>query len=114
MLEWGKVLFNLWKVIAQLKKFFSLTILPFLVAGFFFFQVDTADAAMGGRMGGRAFRVPSPSYPTRRYAGGVRRGGGFGFPFIIPIFGFGGGGLLTLFVLFAVVSVFSNSFSNRD
>ena len=90
-------------------------LIPFLSAVFFFCQVSAVDAAMGGRMGGRAFRTPARSFPTRSYSGGMRRGGGFGFPFIIPIFGFGGGGgLLTLLVLFAVVSVFTNSLSNRD
>lgn len=81
----------------------------------FLFHVDAVDAAMGGRMGGRAFPSPGRSYPARSVTGGMRRGGGFGFPFIIPIFGFGGGGgLLTLLVLFAVVSVFTNALPNRD
>lgn len=98
-----------------MKKLFSLLILPLFVAALVLFQADAVDAAMGGRMGGRAFRSPARSFPVRSSAGGMRRGGGFGFPFIIPIFGFGGGGgLLTLLVLFAVVSVFTNSLSNRD
>merc|ERR1711871_1021638 len=44
--------------------------------------------------------------------GGYNRGygGGIGFPFIIPFFGFGGGGLLGFMVLMAFVGVLVNAF----
>ena len=79
-----------------------------------------ADAARGGRMGGGSFRAPSMprSIPRSmpRSSGGYRggyggygRGGGFGFPFIIPIFGFGGGGLFGLLILMAIAGVLVNA-----
>ena len=37
------------------------------------------------------------------------RGGGIGFPFIIPIFGFGGGGLFGFLILMSIVGVIINS-----
>ena len=75
-----------------------------------------ADAARGGRMGGGSFRAPMPRAMPRSTSGGYRggyggygRGGGFGFPFIIPIFGFGGGGLFGLLILMAVAGVLVNA-----
>ena len=41
--------------------------------------------------------------------GGGYRGGGMGFPFLIPIFGFGGGGLFGLLILMAVAGVLVNA-----
>jgi uncharacterized membrane protein len=41
------------------------------------------------------------------YGGGGYRGGGFGFPFIVPIFGFGGG-LFGFLILMAVVGLLVN------
>ena len=79
---------------------------------------EPADAARGGRMGGGSFRAPSMPR-SRRYSGGGYggggygggyRGGGFGFPFIIPIFGFDGGGLFGLLILMAVAGVLVNAF----
>jgi uncharacterized membrane protein len=46
------------------------------------------------------------------YSGGYRGGyggGGIGFPFLIPIFGFGGGGLFGFLVLMAVVGLLLNA-----
>ena len=79
-----------------------------------------ADAARGGRMGGGSFRAPSMRSPMPRSSGGYRGGygggyggygrrGGFGFPFIIPIFGFGGGGLFGLLILMAIAGVLVNA-----
>ena len=75
-----------------------------------------ADAARGGRMGGGSFRAPSMPRNMPRSSGGYRggyggygRGGGFGFPFIIPIFGFGGGGLFGLLILMAIAGVLVNA-----
>ena len=43
------------------------------------------------------------------YRGGYG-GGGIGFPFLIPLFGFGGGGLFGFLVLMAVVGLLLNAF----
>ncbi|MBM5814779.1 MAG: DUF1517 domain-containing protein [Cyanobacteria bacterium M_DeepCast_100m_m1_067] len=80
-------------------------------------------AASGGRIGGGSFRsAPSMprSYGGGGYGGGYRGGygggyrggyggGGIGFPFLIPIFGFGGGGLFGFLVLMAVVGLLLNA-----
>ena len=83
---------------------------------------DSALAARaGGRIGGGSFRAPSRPYspPTRTYrgpsGGGYYPGGGFGFPFIMPIFGFGGGGLFTLFLFIIIANFLVRTFqSARD
>ncbi|MBF2089573.1 MAG: DUF1517 domain-containing protein [Synechococcales cyanobacterium K44_A2020_017] len=79
-----------------------------LMVALVFGQADSALAARGGRMGGGSFRsAPSRTYtsPARPApGGGYYGGGGFGFPFLIPFFGFGGGfgGLFTIFMVIAV------------
>ncbi|CAD5981571.1 hypothetical protein PCC9214_04825 [Planktothrix tepida] len=84
-----------------------------LVAVLFFSQADGALAARsGGRIGGGSFRAPSRSYnpgPSRA-PGGYYGGGGFGFPFIIPFFGFGGGGLFSLLIFMAIAGFIFRSF----
>ena len=83
---------------------------------------DSALAARsGGRIGGGSFRAPSRPYspPTRTYrgpsGGGYYPGGGFGFPFIMPIFGFGGGGLFSLFLVIIIANFLIRTFqSARD
>lgn len=62
-------------------------------------------------MGGGNFRrMPTRTYttPTRTAPapGGYYGGGGFGFPFLLPIFGFGGGfgGLFSIFLVIAVAN----------
>ncbi len=80
-------------------------------------------AASGGRIGGGSFRAPSIPR-TGGYGGGYRggygggyrggygggyRGGGIGLPFIVPIFGFGGGGLFGFLILMSIVGVIINS-----
>ncbi|MEL6776486.1 MAG: DUF1517 domain-containing protein [Cyanobacteria bacterium J06597_16] len=93
-----------------------------------FAQADGALAARsGGRMGGGSFRAPSRSYraPSRSYqrgpsgysggyGGGYYPGGGFGFPFLMPFFGFGGGagGLFGIFIAIAVANFLIRSFRN--
>ena len=93
-------------------------LLPVVLMGMILIQVQPADAARGGRMGGGSFRAPSMprssgrSYGGGGYGGGYRggyRGGGIGFPFLIPIFGFGGGGLFGLLILMAVAGVLVNA-----
>lgn len=80
-------------------------------------------AASGGRIGGGGFR--SAPAPSRSYGGGYQGGGGYGgsyrgnevrgyggggigFPFLLPIFGFGGGGLFGFLILMAVVGLLVN------
>lgn len=74
---------------------------------------DSALAARsGGRMGGGSFRAPSRTltqpraYRSPTGGGGYYPGGGFGFPFLIPLFGFGGGfgGLFTLFLFMGLAN----------
>lgn len=74
-------------------------------------QAGDAMAAIrgGGRIGGGSFRAPTRTYtPSRPYTspgGGVYPGGGIGFPFLIPLFGFGGfGSLFTLLIFFAIAN----------
>lgn len=96
---------------------------PFVIAGliltFSLSHIDGALAARsGGRIGGGSFRSsPSRSYsaPSRSYqspSGGYYGGGGFGFPFLIPFFGFGGGfgGLFTIFIVIALANFLMQSF----
>jgi uncharacterized membrane protein len=113
-----------------LRRMASLLVLPVLVGGLLFSHPLPADAASGGRIGGGSFRS-APSGPRgygggygggggRSYGGGYYGGGGYsrgggygggglGFPFIVPIFGFGGG-LFGLLVLMAVVGLLVNAF----
>ena len=80
-----------------------------------------ALAASGGRMGGGSFRSsPMPrsygggggGYGGNYGGGGYSRGyggGGIGFPFLVPLFGFGGGGLFGFLILMAVVGLVTNA-----
>ncbi len=101
-----------------LLKPFLVCVLAFVLV---FSQADGALAARaGGRIGGGSFRAPSrPSGRTysspRSYRGpanGYYPGGGFGFgfPLVMPLFGFGGGGLFSLLVFFAIASFLIRSF----
>ena len=93
---------------------------PVLMIGLLVFHPLPSDAARGGRIGGGSFRAPSMprtgGYRGGGMGGGMRGGynrgygGGIGFPFIIPFFGFGGGGLLGFMVLMAFVGVLVNAF----
>ena len=92
-------------------------LLPLVIVGLCLFPAQPADAARGGRMGGGSFRAPSMPRSGGSYGGGYGggyrgggyRGGGMGFPFLIPIFGFGGGGLFGLLILMAVAGVLVNA-----
>ena len=80
------------------------------------------NAASGGRIGGGDFQAPS--IPRSRSYGGnggyggyggyrnTYRGGGIGFPFLLPIFGFGGGGLFGFLILTSIIGVIVNSLRN--
>jgi len=107
-----------------LRRAFAWLALPALVLGLLVLAPQPSWAASGGRIGGGSFRA-APSMP-RSFSGGgggmrgggfgggggMRggyRGGGIGFPFLIPIFGFGGGGLFGFLVLMAVVGLIGNA-----
>lgn len=119
-----------------LKRFASLMVVPILLTNLLLVSPRAADAASGGRIGGGSFRSsPSPrSYGSGGgryrggsggtggtyipvpygggyyggYGGGYYGGGGFGVPFVVPIFGFGGG-LLGFLVLMAVLGLMVNA-----
>lgn len=86
----------------------------------FVLAMSNANSALaarsGGRIGGGSFRMPSRTYTTPRGGGysaprGYGYGGGFGFPFLLPFFGFGGfGSLFTILIFFAVVNFLVRSF----
>jgi len=95
--------------------------LPALLFTLLLVHPEPSAAASGGRIGGGSFRS-APSIP-RSYGGGGYGGGGYGggggyrggmgggigFPFLLPIFGFGGGGLFGFLVLMAVVGLIANA-----
>ncbi len=87
----------------------------------FTFILSHADAALaarsGGRIGGGSFRVPSRTSVPRTYAppgGGYSTypGGGFGFPFLLPFWGIGGGfsGLFGILIFIAIANFLAQSF----
>jgi uncharacterized membrane protein len=97
-----------------LRRCLSWLVLPLITATLLLVHPAPSQAASGGRIGGGSFRA-APSMP-RSYGGGSYRGGygggfggGIGFPFIIPFFGFGGGGLFGFLVLMAIVGLFVNA-----
>lgn len=75
-------------------------------------------ARTGGRIGGGSFRMPSSrTYTPRTYAppgggGYYPGGGGFGFPFLIPFWGIGGGfgGVFTILIFLAIANFLVQSF----
>jgi len=83
-------------------------------------HADGALAARtGGRIGGGSFSAPSRTYSgSRSYAPGPSGGyypyggGGFGFPFLIPFFGFGGGfgGLFTIIIFLTLANFLVQTF----
>jgi uncharacterized membrane protein len=98
-----------------LKTLFALGLVLALALG----NADGALAARsGGRIGGGSFRMPSSrSYTPRTYAppgGGYAPypGGGFGFPFLIPFWGIGGGfgGLFSILIFLAIANFLFQSF----
>jgi uncharacterized membrane protein len=103
-----------------LRRWASLLVVPVLALTLLLAHPSPSWAASGGRIGGGSFRS-APSMP-RSYGGGGYRGGygggyrggygggGIGFPFLIPLFGFGGGGLFGFLVLMAVVGLLLNAF----
>jgi uncharacterized membrane protein len=97
-----------------LKSVFAIGLVLVLALG----NADGALAARsGGRIGGGSFRAPTRTYtsPSRTYTspgGGYYPGGGFGFPFLLPFFGFGGGfgGLFTILIFISIANFLVQSF----
>jgi uncharacterized membrane protein len=107
------------KLFALIKPLLKPLLLASLVITLVFSQADGALAARGGRIGGGSFRAaPSRTYapPSRTYAppggGYYPGGGGFGFPFIIPFVGVGGGfgSLFTILIFLSIASFLVRSF----
>jgi uncharacterized membrane protein len=99
-----------------LRSLMALGLVLVLVLG----NAHTALAARGGRIGGGSFRAPSPVYrapQSRTYPGSpYPGGGGFGFPFLIPFLGVGGGfgGLFTLLIFIAIANFLVSSFRRSN
>ncbi|MBD1874705.1 DUF1517 domain-containing protein [Nodosilinea sp. FACHB-131] len=97
----------------RLKPFLKPLMAMVLAVVLVFGTAQGAWAAAGGRIGGGSFRAPAPrmSPAPRTYApgggGGYYPGGGFGFPFLFPFIGIGGGfgGLFTLLIFIAIANV---------
>ncbi|AKG19916.1 DUF1517 domain-containing protein [Calothrix sp. 336/3] len=84
---------------------------------------DALAARTGGRIGGGSFRAPtsrtysSPrSYAPGGYGGGYYPGGGFGFPFLLPLWGFGGGfgSLFSILIFMAIANFIFQTFRRAN
>ena len=86
-----------------------------IIFSFLFINPNLAKAASGGRIGGGSFQAPS-SPRSQNYGGygSGYRGSGIGFPFLLPIFGFGGGGIFGFLILMSIVGVIVNSFRSSS
>ncbi|QLE58072.1 DUF1517 domain-containing protein [Nostoc sp. TCL26-01] len=97
-----------------IKAVFALGLVLVLALG----HADGALAARsGGRIGGGSFRAPSSRTYAPRYAppgGGyyAPSPGGFGFPFLLPFWGIGGGfgGLFTILIFLAIANFLVQTF----
>ena len=107
------------KLLSTLKPLLKSVLALGLILTLAFGHADGALAARsGGRIGGGSFRAPTRTYssPTRTYTsptgGGYYPGGGFGFPFLFPFFGFGGGfgGLFTILIFIGIANFLVSSF----
>ncbi|WP_008318964.1 DUF1517 domain-containing protein [Leptolyngbya sp. PCC 6406] len=104
------------KFFSPLKSLMALALAAVLVFG----HADSALAARGGgRIGGGGFRTPSRTLTQPRSyrspaGGGYYPGGGFGFPFLIPLFGFGGGfgGLFGILLFLGLANFLVNALRN--
>ncbi len=113
--------YSLFKSSPVLKRLGIALFMPLVILGLIILFPDSSQAASGGRIGGGSFRGPSMPSGGGMYRGGggyrggygygpgYRRGGGIGFPFILPIFGFGGGGLFGFLILMSIVGAMVNA-----
>tara|TARA_Y100001968_G_scaffold333873_1_gene400386 strand:+ start:7716 stop:8684 length:969 start_codon:yes stop_codon:yes gene_type:complete len=111
-------------LIQAIRRLLACLLLPAIVVFIIFITPQSNEAASGGRIGGGDFRAPSiprnngyggnpGGYRYNGYGGGYR-GGGLGFPFLLPIFGFGGGGLLGLLILITISGVITNALRKNE
>lgn len=107
------------KLQSLIKPLYKSILVAFLILTLVFSQAPGALAARsGGRIGGGSFRMPSSrTYSSpRTYAprGGYAPypGGGFGFPFLFPFWGIGGGfgGLFGILIFFALANFMLQTF----
>lgn len=109
------------KLQRAIKPLFKSLLILSLVLGLTLGHADGAQAASsGGRIGGGSFRMPSSrTYsPPRTYAPGgggyypAPYPGGFGFPFLIPFWGIGGGfgGLFSILIFLAIANFLVQAF----
>ncbi|HIK26586.1 MAG: DUF1517 domain-containing protein [Oscillatoriaceae bacterium SKW80] len=105
------------------KKVFKSLLALALIFILAFSHADSALAARtGGRIGGGSFNIPSRSYSSPRsyspggYGGGYYPGGGgFGFPFLIPLFWGGGfGGVFSILIFIAIANFIVQSFRSSS
>ena len=96
------------------KRIFSFLILYSLIVSILIINPNPTSAASGGRIGGGSFQTPSSRSQNYGGYGGGYRGGGIGFPFLLPIFGFGGGGIFGFLILMSIVGVIVNSFKSSS
>ncbi|MBO3461824.1 DUF1517 domain-containing protein [Aetokthonos hydrillicola Thurmond2011] len=112
------------KLQQAIKPLFKSLFILSLVFALAFSHADGALAARsGGRIGGGSFRMPSSSrtysspsrggygYPSGGYYSPYP-GGGFGFPFLIPFWGIGGGfgGLFSILIFLAIANFIVQAF----
>ena len=101
----------------------SFFVIAAIIFFFLFIKPNLAIAASGGRIGGGGFQTPSAprSQNYGNYGGNSfqgygsgYRGGGIGFPFLLPIFGFGGGGIFGFLIVISIIGVIVNSFKKSS
>ena len=98
-----------------LRRLRTWVVVPLLVATVVLSVPAASWAASGGRIGGSRFGggggggggYSGGSGYNGSYRGGS--GGGIGFPFIVPIFGFGGGGLFGFLLLLVIAGFLVNA-----
>lgn len=113
------------KLLSSIKPLLKSLLVLGLVFTLAFSNADGALAARtGGRIGGGSFSAPSRTYSSPRtyappsggyYPGGggyYPGGGGFGFPFLLPFWGVGGGfgGIFTILIFIAIANFLVQSF----
>lgn len=118
-MSWNKLRYMYNKLLSTIKPLLKPVLVACLMLTLALGHADGALAARtGGRIGGGSFSVPSRGYSSpRTYAppsGGYYPygGGGFGFPFLIPFFGIGGGfgGLFSILIFIGIANFLVQSF----
>lgn len=105
------------------RKFWLKSILAVALVGVLIFgnAGEAMAARTGGRIGGGSFSSPARSSYSSPSSGGYRGGysggygyggGGFGFPFLLPFIGYGGGGLFSILIFLAIASFIVRSFQS--